>query len=100
MRKVSFQIRDGLIFCSHTRVQGLDIIVRKSTPARPLDKDWILVFGWTVNRDEALLLEVEAGVVKAIEHIIGRQADFIGYEELRASVELGGNVSVDLTSLA
>jgi hypothetical protein len=100
MRKVRFQVRDGLIFCSHTRVPGLDIMVRKSTPARPLDRDWIVVFGWVVNRDEALLLEVETGVVKALEHVIGRGADEIAYEDVRVAIDVDGGLTVDLSSLS
>lgn len=100
MRKVSFQIRDGLIFCSHTRVPGLDIIIRKSTPAPPVDRDWIVVFGWAVNRDEALLLEVEAGVVKAIEHVVGRSADEIAYKDVRLAVDVDGGLTVDLSTLS
>lgn len=97
MRRVDLQLRDGLIFCSHTRVPGLDIVVRKTKPARPFDRDWLVVFGWSDNRDEGLFLEVEAGVVKAIEYLLGRTAGDIAYEDIRELIDDQANPSVDLT---
>ncbi|WP_148259231.1 hypothetical protein [Polymorphum gilvum] len=99
MRRVELQIRDGLIFCSHTRVPGLDILLRKTTPGQSVDRDWLVVFGWIANRDEDLLREVEAGVMKAIEHLLGRPISTISLEDIRELVDDAEKVSVDLSML-